>query len=156
PGGIERRRRLQHHRCESWGGPGPGTWPLPAAGHENRPGRPGGHARPETDPYHGRSVPQRRPYGSPHVRERLPQGFQWHLPDRALGVKVAHFIPNDPKTINGANNAGMAAVLKAPTAKVSRSFVQLAAAVQGGPAVRPPEGLRKLAFSLNSWLWSLS
>jgi pilus assembly protein CpaE len=44
----------------------------------------------------------------------------------ALGEKLAHFIPEDPKTINGANNAGIPAVLKAPQAKVSQSFTQLA------------------------------
>jgi pilus assembly protein CpaE len=46
--------------------------------------------------------------------------------EEALGEKLAHFIPDDPKTINGANNAGIPAVLKAPGAKVSQSFCQLA------------------------------
>jgi pilus assembly protein CpaE len=46
--------------------------------------------------------------------------------EAALGLKVAHYLPDDPKTINGANNAGIPAVLKAPSAKVSQSIVQLA------------------------------
>jgi pilus assembly protein CpaE len=44
----------------------------------------------------------------------------------ALSDKLAHFIPDDPKTINGANNAGIPAVIKAPGSKVSQSFLQLA------------------------------
>jgi pilus assembly protein CpaE len=43
-----------------------------------------------------------------------------------LGEKLAHFIPDDPKTINGANNAGIPAVIKAPSTKVAQSFAQLA------------------------------
>ena len=46
--------------------------------------------------------------------------------EQALGEKLAHFIPDDPKTINGANNAGIPAVMKAPSAKVSQSLIQLA------------------------------
>jgi pilus assembly protein CpaE len=46
--------------------------------------------------------------------------------EAALGVKIAHHIPDDPKTINGANNAGVPAVLKAPSARVSQSIAQLA------------------------------
>jgi pilus assembly protein CpaE len=49
--------------------------------------------------------------------------------EEALGEKLAHFIPDDPKTINRANNAGIPAVIKAPSAKVSQSFFQLAKAV---------------------------
>jgi pilus assembly protein CpaE len=45
--------------------------------------------------------------------------------EEALGGKLAHFIPDDPRTINGANNTGIPAVLKSPSAKVSQSIVQL-------------------------------
>jgi pilus assembly protein CpaE len=49
----------------------------------------------------------------------------------ALGCKIAHFIPDDPKTINGANNTGVPVVVKAPTTKVALSLGQLAAALKG-------------------------
>jgi pilus assembly protein CpaE len=48
--------------------------------------------------------------------------------EEALGEKLGHFIPDDPRTINAANNAGIPAVLRAPNAKVSQSIVQLARA----------------------------
>lgn len=44
----------------------------------------------------------------------------------ALGLELAHFIPDDAKTLNGANNTGIPVVLKAPAAKVSQSITQLA------------------------------
>jgi pilus assembly protein CpaE len=46
--------------------------------------------------------------------------------EEALGGKLAYYIPDDPKTINGANNAGVPVVLKAPTAKVSQAIIGLA------------------------------
>jgi pilus assembly protein CpaE len=45
--------------------------------------------------------------------------------EQSLGGKLAYFIPDDPKTINGANNTGIPAVLKSPSAKVCQSIVQL-------------------------------
>ena len=56
-------------------------------------------------------------------------GLPYQLPlaeaEQALGEKLAHFIPDDPKTFNRANNAGIPVVLNNPTAKVSRSIVEL-------------------------------
>ena len=46
--------------------------------------------------------------------------------EEALGGKLAYYIPDDPKTINGANNAGVPAVLKAPSAKVCVAIQHLA------------------------------
>ncbi len=46
--------------------------------------------------------------------------------EEALGGKPAFYVPDDPKTINGANNTGIPAVLKAPAAKVSQTIAQLA------------------------------
>jgi pilus assembly protein CpaE len=46
--------------------------------------------------------------------------------EEALGGKQAYCIPDDPKTINAANNTGIPAVLKTPTAKVCQSIAQLA------------------------------
>jgi pilus assembly protein CpaE len=51
--------------------------------------------------------------------------------EEALGMKIAHYIPDDPKTINWANNAGHPAVLEAPSAKVSRSLTVLARSING-------------------------
>jgi pilus assembly protein CpaE len=44
----------------------------------------------------------------------------------ALGGKVSHLIPDDVKTVNGATNTGVPAVLKNPTAKVSLALTELA------------------------------
>jgi len=46
--------------------------------------------------------------------------------EEALGGKLAYTIPDDPKTINGATNTGIPAVLKNPSAKVCQSLVKLA------------------------------
>jgi pilus assembly protein CpaE len=45
--------------------------------------------------------------------------------EAALGVRISHCVPEDPKTINGANNTGIPAVLKAPSAKVSQSIAHM-------------------------------
>jgi pilus assembly protein CpaE len=49
--------------------------------------------------------------------------------EEALGGKLSHYVPDDPKTINGANNTGIPAVLKSPSTKVSQSLTQLARSV---------------------------
>jgi pilus assembly protein CpaE len=46
--------------------------------------------------------------------------------EEALGGKPAHLIPDDPKTVNGANNTGIPLVLKSPTTKVAKAITQLA------------------------------
>ncbi|MBV9126374.1 MAG: hypothetical protein JO112_23750 [Planctomycetes bacterium] len=63
-------------------------------------------------------------YGQP---EELPASKA----EQALGVKVFHYIPDDPKTINRANNNGIPAVLESPSAKFSKSLSQLAVSVNG-------------------------
>lgn len=49
----------------------------------------------------------------------------------ALRGKLAFYVPDDPKTINGANNAGQPAVTKSPHSKVSRTIVQIARELTG-------------------------
>lgn len=49
----------------------------------------------------------------------------------ALGVKIEHFVPDDPKSVNRANNNGVPVVRESPSARVSRSLTQLAASVNG-------------------------
>jgi pilus assembly protein CpaE len=58
--------------------------------------------------------------------------------EEALGLKVSHFIPEDARTINGANNTGVPAVLKTPSTKVAQSIVQLAQTLRPAPPAAPP------------------
>lgn len=49
--------------------------------------------------------------------------------EKSLGIKIAHFIPDDPKTFNQANNKGIPAVLDNPDAKACKRIVALAGLV---------------------------
>jgi pilus assembly protein CpaE len=60
-----------------------------------------------------------------------PQELPVAKAEEALGIRISHFIPDDPKTINRANNNGIPAVLEAPSAKVSKVVLQLATSVNG-------------------------
>jgi pilus assembly protein CpaE len=51
--------------------------------------------------------------------------------EEALGVKIFHYLPDEPKTINRANNNGIPAVLEAPRSYVSKSIAKLALTVNG-------------------------
>jgi pilus assembly protein CpaE len=51
--------------------------------------------------------------------------------EEALGRKIPHYVPDDPKTVNRANNSGVPVVLESPSAKVSRTITALAASVNG-------------------------
>jgi pilus assembly protein CpaE len=51
--------------------------------------------------------------------------------EEALGIKIFHYVPDEPKTINLANNNGVPAVVEYPRAKVSRSVTQLAHSING-------------------------
>jgi len=53
--------------------------------------------------------------------------------EEALGTKILHYVPEDPKTVNWANNNGVPMVLEQPSAKVSRSVAKLAQSVNGQP-----------------------
>lgn len=44
----------------------------------------------------------------------------------ALGFQIAHFVVDDPKNVNRANNQGIPVVKYAPSAKVSRQLTELA------------------------------
>jgi Flp pilus assembly CpaE family ATPase len=58
--------------------------------------------------------------------------------ERAVGRKIAHSLPDDPKIVNGAINVGSPALLEAPAAKVSKAIQlicdDLAASARGGGA----------------------
>lgn len=49
--------------------------------------------------------------------------------EEVLGMKITHYVPDEPKTINWANNNGTPAILEVPSAKVSKSFMQIAASL---------------------------
>jgi len=51
--------------------------------------------------------------------------------EEALGVKIFHYVPDDPKAVNRANNNGVPVVLEAPSTRVSRSVTRLAISVNG-------------------------
>jgi pilus assembly protein CpaE len=51
--------------------------------------------------------------------------------EEALGMKFFHYVPDDPRAVNRANNNGIPFVLEAPSAKVSKSVTQLAMSVNG-------------------------
>jgi pilus assembly protein CpaE len=51
--------------------------------------------------------------------------------EEALGLKIAHYVPDEPKTVNRANNNGVPMVIEAPSAKVSKSVANLAFSVNG-------------------------
>lgn len=53
--------------------------------------------------------------------------------EESLGIKISQLIPDDQKTVNRANNDGIPVVLQSPSAKVSRSLVELAMSLAEPP-----------------------
>jgi pilus assembly protein CpaE len=53
--------------------------------------------------------------------------------EEVLKMKISYYVPDDPKTINRANNNGVPAILDAPSAKVTKSVLQLALSINGRP-----------------------
>ncbi|MBC7819263.1 MAG: hypothetical protein IAG10_20445 [Planctomycetaceae bacterium] len=53
--------------------------------------------------------------------------------EESLGIKISQSIPDDQKTVNRANNDGIPVVLQSPSAKVSRSLVELAMSLAEPP-----------------------
>jgi len=53
--------------------------------------------------------------------------------EEALGMKIHHYVPDDPRSIIRANNNGVPVVLESPSSKVSKSVVKLAMSVNGKP-----------------------
>lgn len=51
--------------------------------------------------------------------------------EEALGVKIAHYVPNDPARVNGSLNKGVPVSIYYPSAKISRSITDLAMSVNG-------------------------
>ena len=55
-----------------------------------------------------------------------PQEVPCAKAEEALGRKISHYIPEDAKAINRANNHGVPVVIEAASAKVAKSLIQLA------------------------------
>jgi len=53
------------------------------------------------------------------------------MAEEALGVKIFHFVPDDPRAVIRANNNGVPFVLEAPSAKVSKNVTRLAMSING-------------------------
>jgi pilus assembly protein CpaE len=51
--------------------------------------------------------------------------------EEALGVQIFHFVPDDPRAVNRANNNGTPFVLETPSSRISRSVTRLAMSVNG-------------------------
>ncbi len=51
--------------------------------------------------------------------------------EKALGMKIGHFIPDDSSSMNLASNKGIPIVLESPRSKPSRCLVKLAVSVNG-------------------------
>jgi pilus assembly protein CpaE len=60
-----------------------------------------------------------------------PKEVPYAKAEEALGMKIFHYVPDDAKSINRANNNGVPVVLELPRAAVSRSLTKLATGVNG-------------------------
>jgi pilus assembly protein CpaE len=60
-----------------------------------------------------------------------PKEVPYLKAEEALGLKIFHFVPEDAKTVNRANNNGVPVVIESPSARVAKSVVKLAASVNG-------------------------
>jgi pilus assembly protein CpaE len=60
--------------------------------------------------------------------------------EEALGEKLSYFVPEDARTVNGANNTGIPAVVKSPSAKVALAFAQVARGVLERRRAEPVRG----------------
>lgn len=101
-----------------------------------------------------RSMDHLERIGVPRARIRLivnrygqPKEVDASRAEDALGVKVSHYIPEDARTVNRANNNGVPVVLDAPTATVSKKLTQLATSInvnrdRNAPASQPGGPLR--------------
>lgn len=71
--------------------------------------------------------------------------------EEALGRKIAFLVPDEPRVINAANNAGEPAVFRTPSAKVVQSIVQLADSLIN-PDRAKDSAVRQAVKSVNGWL----
>ena len=55
-----------------------------------------------------------------------PKEVPYRKAEEGMGIKIFHYVPDDPKSVNRSNNCGIPVVLESPYAKVSRSLTKLA------------------------------
>jgi pilus assembly protein CpaE len=60
-----------------------------------------------------------------------PKEVPFAKAEEALGLKISHYIPDDPRTVNRANNDGVPIVIESPSSKISKSLIKLASSVNG-------------------------
>jgi pilus assembly protein CpaE len=60
-----------------------------------------------------------------------PKEVPYAKAEEALGVKIYHYVPDEPRTINWCNNNGIPAVLGSPRSAVSKSLLRLASGING-------------------------
>jgi pilus assembly protein CpaE len=62
-----------------------------------------------------------------------PKEIPFAKAEESLGMKIFHYVPDDPRAVNRANNNGVPVVLEAPRTGISRSLMKLATGVNGRP-----------------------
>ncbi len=60
-----------------------------------------------------------------------PKEIPFSKAEEALGMKIFHYVPDDPKAINRANNNGVPVVTESPSSRVAKSLTKLAQSVNG-------------------------
>jgi len=60
-------------------------------------------------------------------RHGQPQEVPAAKAEEALGRKITHYLPEDPKAVNRASNHGIPVVIEAPSAKISKAILAIAA-----------------------------
>jgi pilus assembly protein CpaE len=60
-----------------------------------------------------------------------PKEIPFSKAEEALGMKIFHYVPDDPKSINRANNNGVPVVTESPSSRVAKSVTKLANSVNG-------------------------
>jgi pilus assembly protein CpaE len=60
-----------------------------------------------------------------------PKEVPYAKAEEALGLKIFHYVPDDPKSVNRANNNGVPVVTESPSTRVAKSVTKLAISVNG-------------------------
>jgi pilus assembly protein CpaE len=74
-----------------------------------------------------------------------PKEVPYAKAEEALGLKIFHYVPDDPKAVNRANNNGVPVVTESPSTRVSKSVTKLAISVNGRHKKEPAARANGLA-----------
>jgi len=74
-----------------------------------------------------------------------PKEVPFSKAEQALGMKIFHYVPDDPKSINRANNNGVPVVTESPSTRVAKSVTKLAISVNGRPTEPAPRATSLVA-----------